>query len=45
MVHRANATELESRAGEVTQSLFEIAGEQDEQAIIVGKRGAGRIAA
>ncbi|MBS2132191.1 universal stress protein (plasmid) [Burkholderia thailandensis] len=39
----AQATELESRAGEVAPTLIEIAEEKKAQAIVVGKRGAGRI--
>lgn len=35
---------LESRAGEVAPTILEIAEEQGAEAIVVGKRGAGRIA-
>lgn len=40
----ARSTELESRAGEVAPTLIEIARERKAQAIVVGKRGTGRIA-
>lgn len=39
----AKSTELESRAGEVSPTLIEIARERKAQAIVVGKRGTGRI--
>jgi nucleotide-binding universal stress UspA family protein len=36
--------ELESREGDVAQSILDIAQEKSVDAIVVGKRGAGRIA-
>lgn len=36
--------ELELRSGEVAQALIEIAQEKGADAIVVGKRGAGRVA-
>jgi nucleotide-binding universal stress UspA family protein len=36
--------ECESRRGEVAQMLIDIAQERSAEAIIVGKRGAGRVA-
>lgn len=36
--------ELESRSGDVAQTIIEIAQEKDADAIVVGKRGAGQIA-
>jgi nucleotide-binding universal stress UspA family protein len=38
------ATQLESRTGEVAQTLIDIAQEKAADAIVVGRRGAGRIA-
>ncbi len=35
---------IESRAGEIAQTIIEIAREQRADAIVVGKRGAGRVA-
>ena len=35
---------LESRTGEVAQTIIEIAQEKQADAIVVGKRGAGRVA-
>lgn len=35
--------QLESRAGEVAQTILEIAQEKNVDAIVVGKRGAGRV--
>ncbi|HTT40109.1 MAG TPA: universal stress protein [Burkholderiales bacterium] len=34
---------LESRRGDVAETILEIAGETDADAIVVGKRGSGRI--
>jgi nucleotide-binding universal stress UspA family protein len=36
--------QLESRTGDVAQTIIDIAGEKEVNAIIVSKRGAGRIA-
>lgn len=35
---------IESRGGAVAQSIIEIAGEKGAEAIVVGKRGGGRVA-
>ena len=35
---------LESRSGDVAQSIVEIAQEKDVETIVVGKRGVGRVA-
>jgi nucleotide-binding universal stress UspA family protein len=35
---------LESRTGEVAQTIIDIAHEKNADAIVVGKRGAGRVA-
>jgi len=39
----ADVVKLESRSGNVAQSIIEIAEEHKADAIVVGKRGAGRI--
>lgn len=36
--------QLESRIGEVVQTIIDIAQEKDADAIVVGRRGAGRVA-
>jgi nucleotide-binding universal stress UspA family protein len=40
----AAAIELESRTGDVAQTIIEIAREKEVDGIIIGKRGAGRLA-
>jgi len=39
----ASAIELESRTGDPAQTIIDIAEKKDMDAIVVGKRGAGRV--
>ncbi len=40
----ARSVQIESRQGDVTQTIIEIANERDADAVVVGKRGRGSLA-